>query len=62
MRGFALVDLFSDVPSKEIMIRVKGREIPGKHGNNITKKLMNEPIVFQMESISNRLQSKSTLY
>jgi hypothetical protein len=50
VRGFALLDAFNDIPAKEVMIRVKGREIPGKHGNKITKKLIKAPEVFHMES------------
>lgn len=62
MRGFALIDLFHEVPSKDIMIRVKGREIPAKHGEKITKKLISEPDLFHMESISNRLMTKSSRF
>jgi hypothetical protein len=62
VRGFALIDLFHDIPSREIMIRVKGREIPAKHGEKITKKLINEPDLFHMESISNRLMTKSSQF
>jgi hypothetical protein len=36
------------------MIRVKGREIPAKHGEKITKKLINEPDLFYLESNINR--------
>ena len=50
MRGFALIDLFNDVPSREIMIRVKGREIPGKYGPKITKKLIKNPAEFHIRS------------
>ncbi len=57
VRGFALIDLFHEVPSKDIMIRVKGREIPAKHGEKITKKLISDPDLFHVESISNRLMS-----
>ena len=60
MRGFAVIDLFHDIPSRDIMIRVKGREIPAKHGEKIAKKLINEPDLFHMESISNRMNTKSS--
>lgn len=51
VRGFALLDAFNEIPSKEVKIRVKGRELPGKHGNRITKKLIKAPEIFHMESI-----------
>jgi hypothetical protein len=44
------------------MIRVKGREIPAKHGEKIAKKLVNEPDLFHMESISNRLMTNSSKF
>jgi hypothetical protein len=44
------------------MIRVKGREIPAKHGEKIAKKLVNEPDLFRMESISNRLMTDSSRF
>jgi len=62
VRGFALIDLFHDIPTRDIMIRVKGREIPAKHGEKIAKKLINEPDLFHMESISNRLNTKSSQF
>ncbi len=40
VRGFALIDAFNDIPLRDVFIRVKGRELPGKHGNRITKKLI----------------------
>lgn len=33
VRGLAFFDLFNDIPAKDVMIRVKGREVPGKHGD-----------------------------
>ncbi|CDW87434.1 UNKNOWN [Stylonychia lemnae] len=48
VRGFALIDLFNPIQSNKIMIRVKGKEIPGKHGLKISKKLKEDP-----ESFSN---------
>ena len=60
VRGFALIDIFHDIPSRDVMIRVKGREIPAKHGEKITKKLMNEPDLFHMESASIRINTKSS--
>lgn len=31
VRGFAIVDLFNSIKSNKLIIRVKGKEIPGKH-------------------------------
>jgi len=39
VRGFAIFDLFNDFPTKNVMIRVRGREVPGKFGEDIAKKL-----------------------
>jgi hypothetical protein len=50
VRGFALLDAFNDIQSKEVHIRIKGREIPGKHGNRITKKLVKAPELFHLEA------------
>ncbi len=54
MRGFALIDLFNDLPSREIMIRVKGREIPGKHGPKIARKMREKPDQFHLLNFNAR--------
>ncbi len=41
-----MIDVFNDFPSREIMIRVKGREIPGNYGAKITRKLIENPDLF----------------
>ena len=54
VRGFALIDLFNDLPSREIMIRVKGREVPGKYGPRITRKMRERPDQFHIHHYMER--------
>ncbi len=48
IRGFALIDAFNDIKAKDIKIRVRGSELPGKHGHEISKKLMKDPQLFHL--------------
>lgn len=49
VRGYAMINLFNDLPSKKILIRVKGKEIPGKHSREIKRKLIKDPDGFKDE-------------
>eukprot|EP00347_Sterkiella_histriomuscorum_P014673 403359986 len=46
VRGFALIDLFNPINSNKVIIRVRGKEIPGKHANQISQKLKKDPDSF----------------
>ena len=54
MRGFAILDIFNDLPSREIMIRVKGREVPGKFGTKINRNLREHPDQFHYQGFNDR--------
>ena len=46
MRGYAILHLFNNLPTHEILIRIKGKEVPGRHGPAIVKSLLKEPDVY----------------
>lgn len=46
-----MLDLFKDLPCRDVMLRVRGRELPGTHGVRIAKKLANEPESFHKEAL-----------
>ena len=43
VRGFAIIDLFNDINSNKIHIRVKGKEKPGKHSEEISRRFLQQP-------------------
>ena len=46
-----MLDVFKDLPCRDVMLRVRGRELPGTHGARIAKKLAKEPESFHKEAL-----------
>ena len=50
VRGEAIIDLFNPIKKKSVIIRVKGKELPGKYGSSIAKRMVNKPDTFKRTS------------
>ena len=52
VRGYAIIDLFNDIAASPIIIRIKGKEVPGKHGVAISRTLIKEPSAFKVKGFN----------
>jgi hypothetical protein len=50
VRGYAIMDLFKNTDARELILKVKGVEKPGKYGKEIHAKLAKEPEEFQAKN------------
>ncbi|CDW85973.1 UNKNOWN [Stylonychia lemnae] len=57
VRGYALLNFFTDISAKTINIRVKGQEIPGKYSSEIKSKIKNDLEGFKDEFMTNTLNN-----
>ena len=48
VRGCAIIDLFNPISSKALIMRVKGKEYPGKFISKIAKRLNISPESFKI--------------